>query len=62
MYLLTLANKNFYIFMVVVICILLFLELKECKYTRKKDRYISIALIFIYSIGTLGIFVFNIFC
>ena len=62
MHLFTLANKNFYIFMIIVICILLFLELKDCRYTLKKDRTISIALIFIYTIGTLVVFVLNIFC
>ena len=59
MNLLNVMNKNFYWLMIIVIGILAFIELREVNQL-KNDKNVSKALIWIYSFGTLGIFIINI--
>lgn len=53
-------NKNFYWLMVIVIGILFFVELRDSR-ERKNDSLICKVLIWIYSFGSLCIFMINIF-
>ena len=59
MNLLNVMNKNFYWLMIIVIGILAFIELRELNQL-KNDKNVFKALIWIYSFGTLGIFIINI--
>ncbi|AID45262.1 hypothetical protein SFBM_1292 [Candidatus Arthromitus sp. SFB-mouse-Japan] len=59
MNLLNVMNKNFYWLMIIVIGILAFIELREVNQL-KNDKNVCKALIWIYSFGTLGIFIINI--
>ena len=59
MNLLNVMNKNFYWLMIIVIGILAFIELREVNQL-KNDKNVCKVLIWIYSFGTLGIFIINI--
>lgn len=61
MSLLSIANKNFYILMFIVICILLFYELRECNRNTnmKRDKTLSKILITIYTTGSIIIFILS---
>lgn len=55
MCLLSIANKNFYILMFIVVLILFFYGFKGCN--QKKDRIISKILMTLYVISTFVVFV-----
>ena len=61
MSLLSIANKNFYILMFIVICILFFYELRECNRSAnmKRDKILSKILITIYTTGSIIIFILS---
>lgn len=58
---LSIANENFYLLIIIVIGLLSFIDFKEVKRDNnlKNDKVVTKALIWIYSIGTIGIFVTN---
>lgn len=61
MSLLSIANKNFYILMFIVICILFFYELRECNRSAnmKRDKTLSKILITLYTALTIIIFILS---
>lgn len=61
MSLLSIANKNFYILMFIVICILFFYELRECnrRANMKRDKTLSKILITFYTALTIIIFILS---
>lgn len=61
MSLLSIANKNFYILMFIVICILFLYELRECNRSdnMKRDKTLSKILITLYTALTIIIFILS---